>query len=117
MHIRVRTHPWIAEQIPRSTDCFAAFKKKKALLWTTRLQIICCTDTRDACSNNEDVHMLDGGRALLLRIQICLLFNRSFQIAALPFLFVYTHSSFNDRMLIGRWVEIAFLPINYFSTR
>src|SRR4029078_5961008 len=58
VHVRVRSHAWIGEEIPRSGDCTPAFEDGVRLLWTLCLEIVSRADSGEACSDNKNVDMV-----------------------------------------------------------
>ena len=57
MHVRVGSHPGVAEQIPGATDVIAGFHDGECAIGAHRLQVVGGADSRDASADDGDIHM------------------------------------------------------------
>src|ERR1700693_2966273 len=60
VHIRIGTDPWIAEQIPRSTDCIARLENRVGLSGKGSLQPVSSVDAGYSRANDQYVEMFLG---------------------------------------------------------
>src|ERR1700683_5635200 len=70
VHIRIGTDPWIAEEIPRSSDCVARLENCVGLSGEGSLQPVSSVDAGYSGADNQDVEMFLG-----LHRHVCVCFS------------------------------------------
>ena len=62
VHVRVRPHAGVAEQVPRAADRVARFEDRVAAVGERGLDVVCRTDSGQAGADDEDIDVFGHDR-------------------------------------------------------